>query len=90
MAAIIEYLDFLHCDSDSRYYETDENFYEGNEPLPHSMSFKTFRDMVTGRRKMDLRFKGEGDNFKRAWDNLEGTSILQASFENICCSDAYW
>ncbi len=71
MAAIMEYIDFLRCDPDSRCYEMDENSSEGNEPLPHSMSFKTFLDMVTGRRRMDLRFKGEGDNFNRAWDNLD-------------------
>lgn len=69
MAAIIEYIDFLH--SDSRYYTSEENFYEGNEPLRHSMSFTTFLSMTTGRRKMDLRSKEERDDFNRAWDNLD-------------------
>lgn len=50
MAAIIESIDFLRCGPDSRYYEMYENFYEGNEPLRHSMSFETFLDMVTSRR----------------------------------------
>lgn len=69
MASIWEYIDFLRANP--RWYTMNENFYEGNEPLLHSMNFKTFLDTITAQRAMDLRSTRERDDFNRAWDNLD-------------------